>query len=102
MNVEINNVVERVASSFIDEVVEKMSSSSFLSLKKNVQIETLKELWQNAKNNPKPLNLVQTPLPTVPEKKKKKSAYQNFFIEARKQITQTEPQIKFGELSSNL
>lgn len=66
--------------------------------KKNpsISVKQLQEIWEQI-NNEKDLKL------NTNEKeiktKKKKTAYQNFFVIARKEVTTENPNLKFGEIS---
>ena len=59
----------------------------------NVDLKILQKLWNdgNLKNTP------ETDTKTNP--KKKKTAYQNFFVIARERLTKENPTLKFGEIS---
>jgi HMG (high mobility group) box len=58
----------------------------------DIPLSTLKENWRNHFNKP-----VDTKKPV-----KKSSLYQNFFVQKRSELIQSQPDIQFGELSSRI
>jgi hypothetical protein len=99
MNQNIEKLIDDNVQTFSKQVVQKITSSTFLSLKPNSQIEELLKLWQEVK-------LQKTAQETVVSfsapSKKKKSAYQNFFVHARKKINEKEKNLRFGDLSKKV
>jgi hypothetical protein len=81
MNTQINRLVDRYISQYQEEISKKY---------KNVKLETLQNMWLN----------IDVSTPVKLEKKKKKSAYQNFFGVTRLEIASGNPTLKFGEISS--
>ena len=95
---ELEFVVDKYFENFSNQVLEKIHSTTFLSLKKQAQKDEFNKIWKSIKNAS--LNsITSVQLPPV---KKKKSAYQNFFAAKRKEINEKNPTFKFGELSKEV
>ena len=99
MNQSIEKLIDEKVQVFSKQVVQKVSSSTFLSLKPNSQIEELNKLWQQVKTQK--MDTDQISVYGI-QSKKKKSAYQNFFVHARKKINEKEPKLQFGDLSKKV
>ena len=99
MNQGIEKLIDEKVKIFSNNIVQKLSSSTFLSLKPNAQTEKLLRLWEDVKTGKSEENMV---VAYGTSSKKKKSAYQNFFVHARKKINQNEPNLKFGDLSKKV
>lgn len=78
----------KVAHHYIQKYQENIKSQY-----PNVDLKVLQKLWNegNLKNIPE--------TNTKTNSKKKKTAYQNFFVIARERLTKNNPTLKFGEIS---
>ena len=66
----------------------------------SISLQQLQEIWKTINDEKDVKN--KSSDSSEPEKvklKKKKTAYQNFFVIARKEVTQENPNLKFGEIS---
>lgn len=89
MEKEIGIVMKKYIDEFNQEIIKK---------NKKLNLEELQQIWKKVSGTT--LKSVGEIMLTQP--KKKKSAYQNFFAEIRKKITEENPGMKFGEISKEV
>lgn len=89
MEKEIGIVMQKYIDEFHQEIIKK---------NKKLNLEELQQIWNKVSGtNSKSVGEIMLNQP-----KKKKSAYQNFFAEIRKKITEENPGMKFGEISKEV
>lgn len=89
MEKEIGIVVQKYIDEFHQEIVKR---------NKKLNMEEVQQIWKKVSGTTsKSVGEIMLNQP-----KKKKSAYQNFFAEIRKKITEENPGIKFGEISKEV
>ena len=89
---KILSIVNGIINQYQEEIHNKNPS---------ISLKQLEDIWKTI-NDEKDLKNKSTEVADtekVKSKKKKKTAYQNFFVIARKEVTKENPKLKFGEIS---